>query len=120
MKFDIRNLFEEYMVMHENQTNRWLHVISMTLAWGFFLWGLLTWHPLLWLWIPVTYIPAMTGHFLFERNQPTFARYIRENGWNWKGLLMMALVEEVCVFLMALEQFGLIKLPRKSNPRRVY
>ncbi|KEO82086.1 Mpo1-like protein [Tumebacillus flagellatus] len=120
MKFDFRNLFDEYLEMHVNQVNRWLHVISMAGAWILFLVGLFAWHPILWLWIPVTYIPAMCGHFLFERNQPTFSRFIQQNGWDVKGLLLMAVVEEACVFLMALEQFGLIKLPRKPKTRRVY
>ncbi|MBL0386243.1 DUF962 domain-containing protein [Tumebacillus sp. ITR2] len=120
MKFDFRKLFQEYLEMHENQTNRWLHVISMTSAWAVFLIGLFSWHPILWLWIPVTYIPAISGHFLFEHNQPTFSRFIKQHGWNIKGLLIMAIVEEACVFLMALEQFGLVKLPRQPKPRRVY
>ncbi|PWK13856.1 Mpo1-like protein [Tumebacillus permanentifrigoris] len=120
MKFKFQKLFSEYLEMHENQTNRWLHVISMTLGWCLFWYGLFTLQPLLWLLIPITYIPAISGHFLFEHNQPTFAKFIQQNGWDWKGLLLMAVVEEVCVFLMALEQIGLVKLPRARKQRRVY
>lgn len=110
MKLNSRDLFIQYMSMHQNPINRWLHICAMSGAWTLLLLAVFRREPTLLLYIPLTYAFAISGHYLFEKNQPTFARYIREHGWrDWRGLMMMVVVEELCVARMALEQFGLLR-----------
>lgn len=110
MKFNAQVLFQQYMSMHQNPINRWLHVGAMAGVWTLLLLAVFRREPVFLLYLPLTYTFAISGHYLFEKNQPTFARYIREHGWkNWRGLLLMVVVEELCVARMALEQFGLVR-----------
>jgi hypothetical protein len=102
--------YESYMAMHQNEVNRWLHVIALFTMWGLALAALLTWDARYLVGVPGCYAFAFAGHFIFERNRPAFAHHLAQRGWkDVRGLFVLFVVEEVCVVRMAFEQIGLAR-----------
>ena len=64
-----------YLSQHQSATNRYLHLLGLTIAFGVALWGAL-FNPLLLCLLPVCgYGFAWVGHFFIEGNRPATFRY---------------------------------------------
>lgn len=65
----------QYLAAHRHPVNRALHYVGTMSALGLAATGVFTLNPVLVsLALPVGYLPAWIGHFVFERNRPaTFA-----------------------------------------------
>ena len=108
MKKTFHDIYRGYMAMHQNEVNRWLHVVALLLMWTLAITALATWDAHYLIGIPGCYALAFAGHFIFERNRPAFAQHLKEQGWrDMRGMFALFLVEEVCVVRMAFEQIGL-------------
>jgi hypothetical protein len=117
MKLD-EDLFRRYMEMHQNPTNRALHITAMFGSWASLAAALVTRKKRYLLGIPVFYGMAILGHRLFEKNEPTFVRIYRERGFDVKTFARVFLVEEACVFRMAMETFGIVAPPSPQEGER--
>jgi hypothetical protein len=63
--------YEYYLTLHQNKTNRWLHVLGQCVTLTVLFHALTTQNWFLLLIVPFVIYPfAWTGHFFFEKNKP--------------------------------------------------
>ena len=63
--------YEMYLTLHQNTTNRRLHVVGQIATILFILWAAFSQHYLMLVLSPFIVYPfAWTGHFFFEKNKP--------------------------------------------------
>lgn len=93
--------------MHQSRGNRWMHVAALAFVIASVVCAVVYDEPVWYLGIPGSYFFAIVGHKVFEGNNPTFARVIREHGFSPRVLVYILLVEEACIIRLALEELGL-------------
>jgi hypothetical protein len=105
MKMD--QFYHEYLLQHQNLTNRRLHVLGTVGMIGVLILTASLKRPTLLLLLPVVgYTPAWIGHFLYERNRPaTFQHPLKS------FLCDLLMFRDICL--------GRVCLSRKGDTRPV-
>lgn len=107
MEYKFIDVLSKYKEMHRNDANRWIHTASLILSWVFIYFGIVE-DPLYFIGVPISYSLAFFGHAIFEKNEPTFVMFIKKNGFSFKSFFFMVIVEEISLFIIMLEQFGIL------------
>jgi len=102
------------MEMHQNEANRWVHVLGFLVSWVFVGIGIMH-HPMYFIGVPISYSLAFFGHLLFERNEPTFVMYMKNNKFSVRMFLFLVLVEEISILLITLEQFSIVRKKKRVS-----